>query len=141
MNGSQFYGTFWYLTRHGRFGTRCRFNERHRPTVEPSTSPVEQRNLPYHFRANATRAISENETRTAKRNSVTRTAGIKSAPPPSKAPSPAGSINGDFTPRDGDSICTSLRGTRRRVRCREGMFEIKKNSEQSFVEFGCKLKA
>lgn len=57
-----------------------------------------------------------------------------------KGPTPPGDIKGDFTPEDGDSYFhVPPEFILSRVRCREGMFEIKKNlkGEQSFVEFYC----
>jgi hypothetical protein len=58
----------------------------------------------------------------------------------SKTPLPAGDIKGDFTQEDGDSyLQIPSEYVFSRVRCREGVFEIKKNSkgEQSVVEFEC----
>ena len=112
-------------------------------TVEPSTSiPVEQLG-PAGIRGELhVLAISENETRTdeAKLSDSTLRE-FKVCARLGKAPSPAGNINGDFTPEDGDSyLHIPSEYVLSRVRCREGMFEIKKNSkgEQSFVEFECK---
>ena len=86
-------------------------------------------------------AITANETRTdeTKLKDQTRRK-LKVSARLGKAPSSSANIKGDFTSEDGDSyfhIPTDY--VLSRVRCREGMFEIKKNSkgEQSFIEFEC----
>lgn len=58
----------------------------------------------------------------------------------SKNPPAAGNIKGDFSAEDGSSyLALPDHAVMSRVRCAEGMFEIKKNSlgEKSLVEFEC----
>ena len=57
-----------------------------------------------------------------------------------KTPQPTGNIKGDFGPNDGSSyVHIPAAYVMSRVRCPDGMFEIKRNEhgEQSFIEFEC----
>jgi len=111
-------------------------------TPDPSTTiPVEQLG-PAGIRGELhVLAITAKETRTdeAKLKDQTRRK-FKVSARLGKAPSHASNIKVDFTEEDGDSyLLIPAEYILSRVRCREGMFEVKKNSkgEQSFVEFEC----
>ncbi len=86
-------------------------------------------------------AITAYENRTdSERLNDTSTRSFKVAAQLSKTPLPAGPINGDFGPNDGGSyLHIPANYVMSRVRCPDGMFEIKKNErgEQSLVVFEC----
>lgn len=86
-------------------------------------------------------AIMPNETRTDESRLNDRTKrSFKVSARLSKAPLPAGDIKGDFSESDGGSYFhIPPEHISSRVRCQEGIFEIKKNpaGEQSLIEFEC----
>lgn len=86
-------------------------------------------------------AMMENETRTDIERLHDKTQRFfKIAARLAKAPQPTGNIQGDFRPNDGSSyIQIPPDYVMSRVRCPDGMFEIKKNElgEQSLIEFEC----
>lgn len=86
-------------------------------------------------------AMIENETRTdTERLQDNTTRSFKIAAQLAKAPQPTGNIQGDFRPNDGSSYLQIPPDyVMSRVRCPDGLFEIKKNErgEQSLIEFEC----
>lgn len=86
-------------------------------------------------------AMMQNETRSdTERLTDSTPRAFKIAARLAKAPQPTGNIKGDFGPNDGSSyLHIPADYVISRVRCPDGMFEIRKNEqgEQSLIEFEC----